>query len=203
MKDDEDDLVTALEDASSEETARAKSFARLVDRFVDGEAPPPALEADERALLDTATAISASLGRPALGEDRRERVLDRVFSSAQEMPAPSSVSHKQTNAQDFHPEDLSPRSRRTLPWVIAAVASAAALWLAFRPVDPTPAAPNDSYATRPTPASERSRPSDRLIGRITRAKEADASQRIDAIYADRLAAYRAQRLSQFQIGDLK
>ena len=183
-----DDTLETLDDAPSDEAARAKSLARLVDRLLDGEAPPPALEADERALLFTATAISASLGRPALGVDRRERVMDRVFADGNPLASSRSPSHD---------HDLTPRSRRLLPWVVAAVASAAAVFLALR--GPAPAAP--ATLRRDVVIARGS--SDRLVGKIARAKAADARQRIDTIYAERLATYRTQRLGRFKLGDRK
>lgn len=66
-------------------------------------------------------------------------------------------------------------ARRPLPWLVAAAALAAGLALALRP--------------RPAPAL---RSPDEVVGRIAPADAADASRRIDLLYADRLAAYRGR-----------
>ena len=66
-------------------------------------------------------------------------------------------------------------ARRRLPWLVAAAALAAGLALALRP--------------RPAPAL---RSPDEVVGRIPPADAADASRRIDLLYADRLAAYRGR-----------
>src|SRR5262249_6238687 len=71
------------------------------------------------------------------------------------------------------PRPAPPVARRPWPWVVAAATLAAALILAVR--------------ARPAP---RLRSPDEIVGRIAPADAADASRRIDLLYADRLAAYR-------------
>lgn len=84
------------------------------------------------------------------------------------------------------------RLTRIIPWAIATAAAAAALFMMLR----QPALP-----TRATPEAEprvsvvhRSRPADALIGQIPRERADWASERLDIIYADRLAGYRNLRL---------
>ncbi len=73
------------------------------------------------------------------------------------------------------PRSAPPPARRPLAWVVAAAALALAAVLALRP--------------RPAPAL---RSPDEVVGRIAPADAADASRRIDLLYADRLAAYRGR-----------
>jgi hypothetical protein len=78
-----------------------------------------------------------------------------------------------------------------LPWAVAVAASAAALLLVLersaRPV-------RGPAATAGPAAGSLSRRADALVGVIDPAHAADARHRIDAIYADRLASYRALAL---------
>ena len=60
--------------AGEREQAEAARFARLVDDLVAGAPPPPALDLDARALLDT-----AALLRP-LGDARRDSLVDAAFA---------------------------------------------------------------------------------------------------------------------------
>jgi hypothetical protein len=88
------------------------------------------------------------------------------------------------------------RRRRRLgtiiPWALTAAAVAAALFLALQ--RPAP----EHTASLPEPASRseihRSRPADALIGQIPRDRAERASDRLDMIYADRMAGYRDLRL---------
>jgi len=57
--------------------------------------------------------------------------------------------------------------------------------------------PGDYFTDANAPAlprSQRSRPADRLVGPIPRARADAASERLDAIFADRSAGYRSRLL---------
>jgi hypothetical protein len=92
--------------------------------------------------------------------------------------------------------DLGARRRRRLgtilPWAITAAAAAAALFLALQ----RPAPERTASLPEPEALSEvhRSRPADALIGQIPRDRAERASDRLDMIYADRMAGYRDLRL---------
>jgi hypothetical protein len=108
-------------------------------------------------------------------------------------------------ARPAHPDhapddviDLGARRRGRLgtiiPWALTAAAAAAALFLALQ----RPAPERTASLPEPAPASvsevHRSRPADALIGQIPRDRAERASDRLDMIYADRMAGYRDLRL---------
>jgi hypothetical protein len=175
------------------ERARARGFGDLVDKVLAGRAPA-AVPAEERALLEVATAIRAA-SRPvelpraraaALVESALATAIDRKAGAAGGAPARSPV--------PIVP--LRPRAR-VLPWAVAGAASlvaAAALALLFLRQAPRGAAPAPA-ATASLPAHQRSRPADPLIGVIGRDRAGDAAARLDVIYADRLDGFRERTLT--------
>src|SRR5262249_15988142 len=86
--------------------------------------------------------------------------------------------------------------RRWVPWAIAGVSTLVAaaavllLWLRTAP------APVDRGVAEVTPLHWKPRSAGALIGPISRDRAGDASTRIDAIYADRLDAYRERQLAR-------
>jgi hypothetical protein len=165
---------------TAEERAQARSLARLVDGLVAGAIPPPALPADDRALLETATMIRAGLTEQRLDPARREKLFERL------PPATSGwVGSYHTPLTSW---------RRRAPWIVAAVAAAAAVILALKPPVEQPARHADGPVD--LPLTQQSRPADPLIGEIPRAASGDASARMDVIYADRLAGYRSVLLQR-------
>lgn len=195
-KDTREDREEAAE-ATAEERARAQALSRLVDAMLAGEPAPPALPAEDRALLETATTIHATLGRARLGPARTARLVERTFADAVgHAPARTSL---RSRSADGHSKRGAPerasfrrRSHWTFALVVGAGAAAAAV-LAFVPFSrgPVPRAPEIAVGR---PHKERSRPADPLIGPIARADSGEARARIDVLYADRLAGYRALRL---------
>ena len=157
-------------ESTPEEKARAHRLARLVDDMLAGEPAPPALEAEDRALLETATAIHAAMGKSApLEPAETSRLVESAFAG----PAPLSP----------------PRRgwlRRRGPWMVAAMSAAVAI--VFVLADPVrkQEAPPAAKAARPTP--------DQLVGRIDEKDSGDASRRLDVLYADRLTGYRSVKL---------
>src|SRR5262249_25478877 len=132
-----------------EERARAAALAGLVDDLLAGAPAPPALAAEERALVETAAMIHAAARPVTLGMERAERI---VAAAATEIV---------TETEAVAPTPIrgpSRRLRRVAPWAVAALAAAAAVLLALRAAERTPVAP------APLPAELRSRPADRLVG---------------------------------------
>jgi len=193
MKDDDKKTGTEAEaeaEATPEERAHAQSLARLTDAMLAGAPPPPALEAEERALLETATAIHAALGRAALADDRRARVLERAFAAPAEPPAEPPAPPLPT----VHGRGGGSAWRARAPWIVAVACAAAAAVLALRPPARTAAPSAPVSLAAPAPPTWRSRPADPIVGRIARADADRARARLDAIYADRMAGYRQVRL---------
>jgi hypothetical protein len=172
----DDDIPTPETPETPAEKAKAESFAELVDGMLAHESPPPALSADDRALLELATMVRAgSHDAYDLSPERTRSIVDDALSGG------AGVS--------TGPEPVVDQLARyrVAPWAAAVVAAAAALLLWLRP-------PPTTVVTEPVaelPAAMRSRPSDALVGRIDRARSGDASARIDQIFADRSAGYRA------------
>lgn len=79
---DRDPVPDPGEPATAAEKARADGFARLIDKLVDGDALPPAMEAEDRALIEVATIISASTRERELSAERRRAVIDQALERA-------------------------------------------------------------------------------------------------------------------------
>jgi hypothetical protein len=188
--DHDDDILTGPVPApdaepTAAERAHAKTFAELVDKALAGHAPP-AMNADDRALLEVATVIRAASGNAALAVSRRNALVEDALRQA--------VGGAGTSAGGAVVPIARARMRRWAPWAVAATTSLAAaaailLWLRAprRPAFVAPAAAS-------LPETMRSRPADALIGPIARERAGDASARIDTIFADRLDGYRELRL---------
>jgi hypothetical protein len=189
MAHDDDILESSVPDPDAEPTAaeraHAKTFATLVDKTLSGRTPP-AVSADDRALLEVATVIRAASGNVPLSPGKQRSIVEDALRQAigggpaTSMPGVTPI----TSAR-----------RRWVPWAVAtgsslvAVAAIAMLWLR------TPAA-QDVPAAASIPTTWTSRPADALIGKIDQQAAGDASARIDTIFADRMDGYRERRLSR-------
>lgn len=192
MASDDDDILDGPipePDAkpSPAEQMRAKSFADLVDKTLAGRTPP-ALSADERALLEVATVIRAASGNIELGAVKRRNLVEDALRQAVGGVSPA--------ASLAGAAQVIPMKRRVAPWIVAgvstAVALAAVMLLWLRPAKRVEVEGAGAAAALKLPMEMRSRPADALIGKIDRANAADASTRIDTIFADRLDGYRAE-----------
>jgi hypothetical protein len=178
--------------ATPAELAQARRFGELVEKTLSGP-PPPAMSADDRALLEVATVIRATRGNVELAPGRQRAIVEDALRQAIG-DAPASSGAQAPIAR--------PAGRRWVPWLVAgasaAVAAAAILTLWLRA--PGAGGQGGVLAERmpagspaALPAEWTSRPADALVGPIARPHAGDASARIDAIFADRLAGYRARR----------
>ena len=191
MATDDDDILTGTvpapeADSTPSERTRAKAFADLVDKSLAGRATPPAMSADERALLEVATVIRASHGNVELsGAKRRSIVEDALRQAVGGAGAATSGSVV----------PISRARKRWVPWAIAGastlVAAAAILLLWLRKPERV-----DAERVVETPIVQTSRPADPLIGPISRDASGDAWTRIDTIYEDRLYGYRERQLAR-------
>ena len=188
MADQDDDYLTNPvpdpdDDATPSERAHAKNFAELVDKTLSGRVPP-AMSADDRALLEVATVIRAASGNVQLAPGKQRSLVEDALRQA--------IGGPQQSLPGVTPIEKA-RSRRT-PWIVAGasmvIAAAAILlmWLRVAPTTPVAAAS--------LPTAWKSRPSDPLIGPIARERAGDASARIDYIFADRMDGYRDRKLSR-------
>jgi hypothetical protein len=193
MAGEDDDILTAVVpdpdvEPTAAERAHAKTFADLVDKTLSGRTPP-AMSADDRALLEVATVIRAASGNVPLAPGKQRSIVEDALRQAigggpaTSMPGVTPI----TSAR-----------KKWAPWVVAgastlvAVAAILMLWLRTAP---KPQPPIQPAAAMETPTTWRSRPTDPLIGPIARENAGDASSRIDYIFADRMDGYRDRRLS--------
>ncbi|MBA3502010.1 MAG: hypothetical protein M4D80_02380 [Myxococcota bacterium] len=171
---------------TASERAHAKTFADLVDKTLAGRTPP-AVSADDRALLEVATVIRAATGNVTLSAGKQRSIVEDALRQAiGGGPA--------TSMPGVTP--ITAARRRWVPWAIATgssiVAAAAIAMLWFR----APSTNGAPVAAAATPTTWTSRPADSLIGPIDRERAGDASARIDTIFADRMDGYRDRRLSR-------
>ena len=165
---------------SASERAPAKTFAEIVDKARAGRTPP-AMSADDRALLEVATVIRAAHGKAELPASRQRSAVEDALRTA--------VGGAGAAASTAGVVPIT-RKRARAPWVIAAmsaVCAAAAILLWLR-------APNQMMKSARMPTAWTSRPADPLIGVIAREHAGEASTRIDTIFADRMDGYRDRRL---------
>src|SRR6185295_8178300 len=149
--------------------AHARRFAELVDKTQSGRMPP-AMSADDRALLEVATVIRATRGNLELAPERQREVVEDAMrlalgaAGAARTPLPSLAPARS-------------RSPRITPWLITgastlvAAAAVAMLWLRA----PRPA------VRAGLPPEWMSRSADALVGPIARDHAGDAAVRIDEI----------------------
>jgi hypothetical protein len=197
MATDDDDILTGPvpepdAEPTAAERAHAKTFAELVDKTLSGRTPP-AMSADDRALLEVATVIRATSGGLPLAAPRKQALIEDVLRQAVGVGGGVGTSGAMAAVTPIGRG----RARRWAPWVIAgastlvAAAAIATLWLRT----PPPVAPAQPPVAEAVPARWTSRPSDPLIGPIPRERAGDASARIDYIFADRLDGFRERRWS--------
>jgi hypothetical protein len=185
-KQDEDildgDVPAPDAEASASERAHAKTFAEIVDKTLAGRTPP-AMSADDRALLDVATVIRAAHGKADLPAARQRAAIEDALRGA--------IGGAGAGASAAGVVPIT-RKRSRAPWVISAVSAlcaAAAILLWLR------APKRISIAPASVPTAWQSRPADALIGVIAKERAGEASTRIDTIFADRLDGYRDRRLT--------
>ncbi len=199
------------------EQARAEAFGRLVDGLLAGDALPPAMDSEDRALVEAATVVMASSRAIEPAPERTRRLVDQALEAAilrRSGGAPQATDSGEHRAASpmtlLPPEDPSERSvtdvttrrrrrsdqvARVLPWAVASLAAAAAIILFIvRPPQKERATDETAEvaprAEVPLDVTNTSRPADPLVGRIGKADRGKATERIDLLYADRMAGYR-------------
>jgi hypothetical protein len=192
MATDDDDLLTGPvptpeAEPTQSERMRAKAFADLVDKTFAGRSTPPAMSADERALLEVATVIRAASGSVELPAAKRTSIVEDALRQAIGGAGAATSGAVVPIAR---------ARKRWVPWAIAGasalVAAAAVLLLWLRGPEVQTAPPVEAR----TPTHWKSRSADALIGPISRDRVGDAASRIDTIYADRLDGYRERQLAR-------
>lgn len=198
----EDEVPDVDTPPSPAELAHAASFAALLDKAARGRLPP-ALDTDERALLETATVLRAAgseVSEVSLDERARHALVTSVLEAtaeARRAAAGAGVRRVSTPMRAHPPPPGKSWRWRAMPWALAAAsmaAAASALWLRE---------PRQVFVHQaaPVPTALTSRPADAVVGEISRSASAEAARRIDSIYSDRLDGYRATAL--FRQGDVR
>jgi hypothetical protein len=184
--DDDDILAAPIPDPNAEATpaerAHAKTFAAIVDKTLAGRTPP-AMSADDRALLEVATVIRAANGNLELAPGKTRSIVEDALRQAIGGAGASMGGASVTPIGRG-------RARRYAPWLVGTastlIAAAAVLLLWLRPARQTVAVPRNWQ----------SRPSDPLVGKIPKHEALTAvSDRMDYIFADRLDGYRERRFA--------
>jgi hypothetical protein len=193
-RDPEDNVPAPEVEASAEEQSAARRFAELVDKVQSEQTLPPALDLDDRELLEVAGMISASTNERQLSEERLRSIVDQAVQKALGMePAePEQLGESELDRA------RSRRNARLAGGAVALVCAAAALLFFLRTRDPAAPSSSAPVATNPVRWDERhtSRPADELVGQIPRAEAGMASKRIDRIYSDRMSGYRDLQLQR-------
>ena len=194
------DDPTPDDPANDLERARASSFAERVEALVEDGDQPPAMAHDERALVEVAAAIRTGMIGEKLAAHRASSAIEGAFAihaastrqAAAPLPDDAAPAAPHAPAEGANAVAPSPRRRlpAATPWLTAALAAAAALFLAFGQPQPELEASASALPHHVT-----SRPADTLIGTIPRDRAADARTRADTIFADRLRGYRELSLS--------
>lgn len=203
------------------EQSRAEAFGRWVDGLMAGEPLPPAMDSEDRAMVEAATVVMASSHAVELSPERTRRLVDQALEAAvlgrtraprgpaadlppttsQEAPRvaitsqiPVTGGRGEDRAAGSATDLRSTRRRvdrvvRTVPWVVAITAAAAAvIFFLVRPGDREVA--EKPRAELRLSVSNTSRPADPLVGVIERSATDRARERIDIIFADRMDGYR-------------
>lgn len=205
MSRDEDHPDKPEAEATAVERARAEGFARLIDGLLAGDPIPPAMDSEDRALLEAATMVVASTQDAQglyLSAERTASLVDAALEQAltgdrrrHTVPPVSDDRKPRGIPEDTDVVQLrrprTDRLLRALPWVVAGVAAAAAILLFFtRPENLGDTTGQEVAQQGSYSMIHRSRPADALVGQIPREATASASARLDMIYSDRLAGYR-------------
>src|SRR5688572_5233583 len=64
------------------EQTRAEAFARMVDDLLAGEPLPPAMDSEDRALVEAATVVMASSRAMEVPPERTRRLVDQALEAA-------------------------------------------------------------------------------------------------------------------------
>lgn len=180
----------SMDPADPAEIAQATAFAGLIDTVIAGDKLPAVMAAEQREMVETAAILRANLRADGSVGSGVSSVVGRVMSQVSE----SSQEQEQTQQGDSGIIDFQARRRRRVRWLsagTAALAAAAVLFFVLR----SPGPPASDSGARPVLSMiHHSRPADPLIGEIPREQADRASDRLDTIYADRMAGYRDLRL---------
>jgi hypothetical protein len=192
------------------EQARAEAFGNWLDGLAAGDPLPPAMDSEDRALLETATMVLASSHAMELPPERTRRLIDQalegamlgsrpdrpfgVISGSFPRRATSSEERAGRSSTELVGRRRADRVLRHLPWAVASLAAAAAIVLFMtRPAEESPKVEAPARPLRLS-VSNTSRPADPLIGPIHMRDAARASERLDVLFADRLSGYRDLQL---------
>lgn len=180
------------DDFSPEEMAQAAALAEQVDDLVAGKAAPVALASTTRELLQSSSMIYAAHHEMPLSAARKSALIEEALAGA--------TGATRADFDEQAPSDLdrarARRRRGVGVAVLGFIAAAAAILLVWR-APPGPRTANQGPGQESVviqlqlPTAEQSRPSDALIGQISQSESGQAGERLEVLYADRMAGYRA------------
>lgn len=197
---DEPESVAGAQPADPAESAQAAAFAELLDSVIGGKDLPPVMAAEHRELVETAAILRANLradGSVGSGvSDVVAQVMGQVTGAREGESTDEGRSQDRDSSQgaDSGVIDLAARRRRRRRWLsVGTAAVAAAVVLVFALRTPPPRTGSGATAESTLSMIHHSRPADQLIGEIPRERADRASDRLDTIYADRMAGFRDLR----------
>jgi hypothetical protein len=158
---------------TADERMRAQRLGRLVDAMLSGQGAPPALEAEERALLEAATIVHATLGHPGLAHARMQVVIDSALGEAtQQAPERPGIPDRAATPLPVRAKRRASRTKAYVAGAALGLVAAAVIMVKLRP---------EGQSLR-----ARLRSPDAVLGRpIARAEAPAATARVDALLADR------------------
>lgn len=182
--DENEDLPTP---ATEQELAEAEAFAGKVDDLIAGKGLPSVGDVEERELLQVSSMIRAGHHEVPLDAARQSALIEAAMAHA--LPgAKQAGEFAEVSSLD------AARARKRRAWsagVVSMVAVAAIALLWFRSQPPKGDVPESVAVQTPLPENQQSRAADALIGQIAPEQSGMASERLDRIYRDRMAGYRA------------
>lgn len=176
--------MSAIDDdepPTKEELAAAKALAGHVDSLLEGNALPSVLESEERELAELSGMIHAAHSPATLDATRGASIIEAALAQG-------------AGVGDATNELARARAKRAsrLPYVGLTLAAAAAIaFLVMRPAPDSKTQRSPVARVMELPLSQQSRPGDALVGQIAREASAEARMRLDTLYGDRMAGYRA------------
>ncbi|MBT8492424.1 MAG: hypothetical protein KJO07_05155, partial [Deltaproteobacteria bacterium] len=130
-KDDTGPVPAPDSPADDLEHKRAERFGELVEAVVGDGKLPPAMDPDDRMLIDVASMIRASTQEISLAPHRASAIADQALERAGNAERPPSISSLPAVADGEAGDELATRRggrlARVAPWTVAALAAAAAI----------------------------------------------------------------------------
>lgn len=178
------------DELSPEELAEAQALAEEVDSLVAGKSAPAALGIAPRELVHSVAMIHAAHHAPSLADARKASLIEEAMAAA--TGADRATFATDTSDTSDLQQARAKRRRAASVGAMGLLVAAAALLLIWR-AQPSPSTGEQRPLAIQLQLSEneQSRPSDALVGPISRADSGLAGERLQTLRNDRMAGYRS------------